>query len=119
MSNHENVYVIFALREANDQDDETDFIIDDIFYVIEGASKSNGLTLSEKEQKLKQRFPKHKILTTYQSLFELIKVRDELKQLEAEFIADGVVLHSEDTGRIADAFNWDKKIDVIRQQGRC
>ena len=119
MNNNENVYVIFALREANNQDNEIDFAIDDAFYVIEGASKASRLTLTEKEQELKNRFPKHKILTTYQSLFELIQVRDEMKRLEAELIADGTVLHTEDTGRIADAFNWDQKLDTARQQGRC
>lgn len=116
----ENIYLIFVLRKNIETDQETDFIIDDEYYLIEAASHVTHRDLDDKEEELKAKFPNRKILITHQPLFKTIEIQERKRKLEAELIADGLpLIHPPSTGRIADAFNWDKKIDVTRQQGRC
>lgn len=120
MSEHENIYLIFALRPMMEVDQETDFIIDDEDYLIEAASHATHSNLDAKENELKAKFPNHKIFITHQPLFNLIEIQERKRKLEAQVIADGLpLIYPPSTGRIADAFNWDQKLDTARQQGRC
>jgi len=116
----ENIYLIFALRKNIETDHEADFIIDNEYYLIEAASHATHSNLDAKGDEITAKFPNHKILITHQPLFHLIETQERKRKLEAEVIANGLpLIHPPSTGRIADAFNWDKKIDVTRQQGRC
>lgn len=119
MNKADLAYLIFACRQANDNDQEVDFLIDGTAYVVVAASKAGMTDLSEKQDEIESKFPNHKIITTLRSLFNLIETLDQLEQLEAAMIADGDLIYSQPTGRIVDAFNWKKKHDGARQSGRC
>ena len=77
------------------------------------------LTLLKKQEEIETKFPKHKIIVTQRPLFNLIETLDQLEKLEAAMIADGDLIDSKPTGRIVDAFNWNKKHDGARQRGHC
>lgn len=115
----DNAYLIFACRQANDSDLEADFIIDGMVYVVVAASKASMLNLAEKQEEIKTKFPKYKIIVTQRPLFNLIETLDQLEQLEASMISDGDLIHNKPTGRIVDAFNWENKHDGARQRGHC
>jgi hypothetical protein len=115
----DNAYLIFACKQVGDGDVEADFIIDGIVYVVVAASKANMLNLAEKQGEIEVKFPEHKIIITQRPLFNLIETLDQLEQLEAAMIADGDLIDSKPTGRIIDAFDWNKKHDGARQRGRC
>ncbi|HAV4463453.1 TPA: hypothetical protein JIR14_00555 [Acinetobacter baumannii] len=115
----DNAYLIFACKRVSDGDLEADFIIDGIVYVVVAASKANILNLAEKQEEIEVKFPKHKIIVTQRPLFNLIETLDQLEQLEAAMIADGDLIDNKPTGRIVDAFDWNKKHDGARQCGHC
>lgn len=113
-------YLIFALREQNDSDNEADFTLDDKLYLVEAVSEATYSDLLEKEEEMETKFPNCRILTTHLPLFNLIETLIKKRKLEAQVIADGLpLIHPPSTGRIAEAFNWDQKLDTARQQGRC
>lgn len=114
----DNAYLIFACKRVSDGDLEADFIVDGIVYVVVAASKANMLNLAEKQEEIETKFPKHKIIVT-QRPFYLIETLDQLEQLEAAMIAGGDLIDSKPTGRIVDAFDWNKKHDGARQRGHC
>lgn len=115
----DNAYLLFACRQANDSDLEIDFLIDGTAYIVIAASKANTLDLAEKQGEIEAKFPKYKIIVTQRPLFNLIETLDQLEQLEAAMIADGDLIDTKPTGRIVDAFNWNKKHDGARQRGHC
>lgn len=115
----DNAYLIFACRQANDIDVEVDFIIDGAAYIVVAASKASMLDFGLKQEEIESRFPKHKIVITQRPLFNLIETLDQLEQLEAAMISDGDLIDSKPTGRIVDAFNWNKKHDGARQRDHC
>ena len=115
----DNAYLIFACRQANDRDLEADFLIDGTAYIVVAASKASMLDLSEKQEEIESKFLKYKIIVTQRPLFNLIETLDQLEQLEAAMISDGYLIDSKPTGRIVDAFNWNKKYDGARQRGHC
>lgn len=115
----ENGYLIFSCRKACDNDEEVDFIVDDEKLVIVAASKANIFNLEDQELELKEKFPHQKIVMTHRHLFNLIETLDQLEKLEAAMIADGDLIDSKPTGRIAEALNWNVKHDTARQVGSC
>ena len=115
----DNAYLIFACKRVSDGDLEADFIIDGIVYVVVAASKANILNLAEKQEEIEVKFPEHKIIITQRPLFNLIETLDQLEQLEAAMIADGDLIDNKPTGRIVDAFDWNKKHDGARQRSHC
>lgn len=115
----DNFCLIFACRKAKESDQEIDFVIDGERFVIEAASKANLMDLEAKHADMHNKLPNHKIIMTHRPLFMLIDTLDQLESLEAAMIADGDLLDSRPTGRIADAFNWEAKHDVAKQSGHC
>ena len=115
----DNAYLIFLCRHVSNGDLEADFIIDGIAYVVVAASKANMLNLAEKQEEIETKFSKYKIIVMQRPLFNLIETLDQLEQLEAAMIADGDLIDSKPTGRIVNAFNWNKKHDGARQRGHC
>ncbi len=115
----DNFCLIFACRKAKESDQEIDFVIDGDKYVIEAASKANLMDLEEKHADIQNKLPNHKIIMTHRPLFRLIETLDQLESLESAMIADGDLLESRPTGRIADAFNWEEKHDGAKQAGHC
>lgn len=115
----DNAYLIFACKRVSDGDLEADFVVDGIAYVVVAASKANMLNFAEKQEEIEVEFPKHKIIMTQRPLFNLIETLDQLEKLEAAMIADGDLIDNKPTGRIVDAFDWNKKHDGARQRGHC
>ncbi|WEI20126.1 hypothetical protein PY247_10620 [Acinetobacter proteolyticus] len=115
----DNFCLIFACRKAKESDQEIDFVIDGEKYVIEAASKANMMDLEEKHADMQNKLPNHKIIMTHRPLFRLIDTLDQIESLEAAMITDGDLLDSRPTGRIAEAFNWEDKQDVVKQAGHC
>ena len=116
---YDDIYLVFACRNANQNDTEVDFIINDEKFVIHAASKANLYNLEEKQIALEAKFPKHKILITHRPLFNLVETLAKLEQFEAAMISDGDLISDKPKGRIVDAFNWEDKQDVVRQAGHC
>lgn len=111
-------YFTLACRIATDHDDEIDFIIDGESLVVKAIEVCDRFGISEAHDKLMARFPRHKVITTHLPLFELLGIELELLDLEAQ-MAEQFVGMSSRTGRIAEAFNWERKHDAIRQYGSC
>lgn len=120
MKNNELAYLVISCRKANDDDLESHFIINDTHYLIQAIEKSSGENIDQAEEKLKQRFPKNLLMTTFPSLLEDINLSSEILELESELaLSNNLVYSKKEPDKIMDAFNWEQKHNPVRQTGSC
>lgn len=117
-----DTFLIFSLKEATEADLEVDFVINDIQYVAEAISTAGKDDLSDKEERLKAKFPNNMTMTTYRPLFSYIERAVQIRKLEAEMVAKGMPIDNVPQDRTYKALSWegwDLKHDVARQIGNC
>lgn len=117
-----DTFLIFSLKEATEADPEVDFVINDIKYVAEAISTAGEDDLSEKEERLKAKFPRNMTMTTYRPLFRYIERAVQIRKHEAEMVAKGMPIDNTPQDRTYKALNWegwDLKNNVARQIGNC
>ena len=117
-----DTFLIFSLKEATEADPEVDFVINDIKYVAEAISTAGEDDLSEKEERLKAKFPRNMTMTTYRPLFRYIERAVQIRKHESEMVANGMPIDNTPQDRTYKALNWegwDLKNDVARQIGNC
>ena len=65
MNINDPVYLVISCRKTTDTDVETDFIINDQHYLIQAIERVNLDGMIDAESKLRSKFPKNLILSTY------------------------------------------------------
>ncbi|OTG85818.1 hypothetical protein B9T31_09485 [Acinetobacter sp. ANC 4558] len=96
-------YLTMACKDATDQDEEVDFILNGESLVIVAVEVCLQNGIKDAHEKLINAFPNHKVMTTYAPLFNYFQSVLELQTLEAELsIGDSAM----GDHRLDKAFHW-------------
>lgn len=120
MKPEETVYFVIALRLATDHDAESDFIFGDDHFLIEAVERCSMLEFDSATKKIKKAFPLHKVMITYQPLFEAFGMLTRIQDLESEMAETGGIAHADSNpSRLRAAFDWECKHNTAIHSGNC